>query len=109
MRRALGDLPRGHGVLGSLIRDPKPLRLRSVGDHPQWYVELLAWSSDSSLQPGSATGRSKLRRRDCPVLTPPFIIEKVKRPDWKTPNPDLVLLDIDRNEGAPNARPRISH
>jgi signal transduction histidine kinase len=36
-RRALGDLPRGHGVLGVLIRDPRPLRLRSVGDHPQSY------------------------------------------------------------------------
>jgi signal transduction histidine kinase len=36
-RHALGDLPRGHGVLGVLIRDPRPLRLRSVGDHPQSY------------------------------------------------------------------------
>jgi signal transduction histidine kinase len=36
-RRALGDLPRGHGVLGVLIHDPRPLRLRSVGDHPQSY------------------------------------------------------------------------
>jgi signal transduction histidine kinase len=36
-RRELGDLPRGHGVLGVLIRDPRPLRLRSVGDHPQSY------------------------------------------------------------------------
>ena len=29
-RRELGDLPRGHGVLGVLIHDPRPLRL-SVG------------------------------------------------------------------------------
>ena len=36
-RRALGDLPRGHGVLGVLIQDPRPLRLPSVGDHPQSY------------------------------------------------------------------------
>ncbi len=36
-RRGLGDLPRGHGVLGVLIRDPRPLRLRSVGDHAQSY------------------------------------------------------------------------
>jgi GAF domain-containing protein len=36
-RRELGDLPRGHGVLGVLIHDPRPLRLRSVGDHPQSY------------------------------------------------------------------------
>jgi signal transduction histidine kinase len=36
-RRELGDLPRGRGVLGVLIHDPRPLRLRSVGDHPQSY------------------------------------------------------------------------
>ena len=36
-RRELGDLPRGHGVLGVLIHEPRPLRLRSVGDHPQSY------------------------------------------------------------------------
>jgi GAF domain-containing protein len=31
--RAIGDLPRGHGVLGTLIRDPRPLRLADVGSH----------------------------------------------------------------------------
>ena len=35
--RAIGDLPRGRGVLGVLIRDPKPLRLDDVGDHPRSY------------------------------------------------------------------------
>lgn len=32
---AIGDLPRGHGVLGELIRDPAPLRLRDVAQHPR--------------------------------------------------------------------------
>jgi len=32
--RAIGDLPRGRGVLGVLIQDPRPLRLAEVGDHP---------------------------------------------------------------------------
>jgi two-component system, NarL family, sensor histidine kinase DevS len=36
-RLAIGALPRGHGVLGELIRDPKPLRLENVGDHPRSY------------------------------------------------------------------------
>lgn len=31
-RRAIGDLPRGHGILGALITDPKPLRLRRITD-----------------------------------------------------------------------------
>ena len=35
--RAIGDLPRGYGILGVLISDPRPLRLHDVGDHPQSY------------------------------------------------------------------------
>ena len=34
---AIGRLPRGHGVLGVLIRDPRPLRLGDVGSHPHSY------------------------------------------------------------------------
>ena len=36
-RREIGHLPRGHGVLGLLIDDPKPLRLDDVGAHPRSY------------------------------------------------------------------------
>lgn len=36
-RREIGNLPRGRGVLGELIRDPVPLRLRDVGAHPHSY------------------------------------------------------------------------
>jgi len=32
--RAIGELPTGHGVLGLLIREPKPLRLHDLGRHP---------------------------------------------------------------------------
>lgn len=35
--RAIGDLPRGRGVLGVLIEIPRPLRLADVGKHPQSY------------------------------------------------------------------------
>jgi signal transduction histidine kinase len=35
--RAIGDLPRGRGVLGVLIERPQPLRLRDVGQHPSSY------------------------------------------------------------------------
>ena len=36
-REAIGDLPRGHGILGELIRHPAPLRLDDVTDHPRSY------------------------------------------------------------------------
>ncbi|MCW3032068.1 MAG: sensor histidine kinase [Solirubrobacterales bacterium] len=35
--RAIGDLPRGRGVLGELIEHPQPLRLEDVGEHPASY------------------------------------------------------------------------
>ncbi len=34
---AIGDLPRGRGVLGVLIEEPRPLRLDDVSDHPRSY------------------------------------------------------------------------
>jgi signal transduction histidine kinase len=34
---AIGDLPRGRGVLGLLIEDPRPLRLGDVTMHPRSY------------------------------------------------------------------------
>ncbi|MFI5027633.1 MAG: GAF domain-containing protein [Solirubrobacterales bacterium] len=36
-KRAIGNLPRGRGVLGELIREPAPLRLRDVDEHPHAY------------------------------------------------------------------------
>jgi signal transduction histidine kinase len=36
-RRLIGPLPRGRGVLGELIRHPRPLRLADVTDHPRSY------------------------------------------------------------------------
>lgn len=36
-RRAIGNLPTGRGVLGELIRNPRPLRLDDVSAHPFSY------------------------------------------------------------------------
>ncbi|HEX6153027.1 MAG TPA: GAF domain-containing protein [Solirubrobacterales bacterium] len=36
-RRRIGSLPRGNGVLGELIREPAPLRLTDVNQHPHAY------------------------------------------------------------------------
>ena len=36
-RGEIGSLPTGRGLLGELIRDPRPLRVACVGDHPRSY------------------------------------------------------------------------
>jgi signal transduction histidine kinase len=36
-RARIGDLPRGHGILGLLIRDPQPRRLADIAAHPDSY------------------------------------------------------------------------
>lgn len=33
----IGELPQGHGVLGLLIDDPRPIRLEDIGAHPASY------------------------------------------------------------------------
>ncbi|HVM06557.1 MAG TPA: GAF domain-containing protein [Acidimicrobiales bacterium] len=37
VHRAIGELPRGHGILGLLIVDPKPIRLPDLREHPDSY------------------------------------------------------------------------
>ncbi len=37
LRERIGPLPRGRGILGELIRAPRPLRLRRISDHPRSY------------------------------------------------------------------------
>ncbi|MEU3709919.1 sensor histidine kinase [Streptomyces catenulae] len=34
LRARIGELPSGHGLLGELIRDPRPLRLSELAGHP---------------------------------------------------------------------------
>ncbi|GHJ39275.1 GAF domain-containing protein [Streptomyces sp. TS71-3] len=34
---AIGHYPEGHGILGELIRDPHPLRLAKISEHPSSY------------------------------------------------------------------------
>jgi signal transduction histidine kinase len=36
-RAAIGELPRGHGVLGLLIDEPRPIRLEDITTHPRAY------------------------------------------------------------------------
>src|SRR4029079_2278757 len=36
-RAAIGELPRGHGLLGLIIREGRSYRIRSISDHPESY------------------------------------------------------------------------
>jgi signal transduction histidine kinase len=36
-RRAIGDLPRGHGLLGLIIRENRSYRIARIGSHPESY------------------------------------------------------------------------
>ena len=36
-RRRIGNLPKGHGILGLLIREPRPIRLPDLAEHPDSY------------------------------------------------------------------------
>jgi signal transduction histidine kinase len=36
-RRAIGDLPRGRGLLGLIIRENRPYRIARIGSHPESY------------------------------------------------------------------------
>ena len=36
-RASIGELPKGHGLLGVLVSDPKPLRLPDLSAHPESY------------------------------------------------------------------------
>jgi hypothetical protein len=36
-RHRIGDLPHGRGILGLLISDPRPIRLKDLADHPSSY------------------------------------------------------------------------
>ena len=69
-RTAIGDLPRGRGVLGVLIENPMPLRLADVGQHPRSYGFPLGHPAMSSflgvpiLIRGEAWGNLYLTEKD---------------------------------------------
>ena len=75
--QAIGELPRGRGVLGVLITDPRPLRLPRVGDHPRSYGFPAAHPPMSSflgvpiMIRGEAWGNLYLTEKQAPTSSPP--------------------------------------
>lgn len=83
-RERIGDLPHGRGVLGALIDEPRPLRLRVLGDDPRSY----------GFPPGHPPMGSFLgvpiRIRD-EVFGNLYLTEKRGAPEFSAEDEDLVL------------------
>jgi signal transduction histidine kinase len=84
-RRAIGDLPRGRGILGVLIRDATPLRLHEIAEDPR----------SVGFPPGHPPMRSFL---GVPILLRGvaygnlYLTEKVSGDDFTEEDEELVTL-----------------
>jgi signal transduction histidine kinase len=81
---AIGDLPKGHGILGVLIVQPEPLRLADLSDHPESF----------GFPPGHPTMRSFL---GVPVLVRGevfgnlYLTDKRDAPEFTDVDEELVV------------------
>ncbi|NUT72210.1 GAF domain-containing sensor histidine kinase [Pseudarthrobacter sp. C4D7] len=82
--RVIGDLPTGHGVLGELIREPKPLRLHDLGEHP------IAVGFPASHPPMSTFLGVPVRVRN-EVFGNLYLTEKIGGQDFSGEDEDLAV------------------
>jgi signal transduction histidine kinase len=87
-RRAIGDEPRGRGVLGELIEHPLPLRLADVGEHPRSYgfpaghPPMRSFLGVPIVIRGKAWGNLYLTEKDTGEFTPSDEESAVVLADW---------------------------
>lgn len=82
--RLIGDLPTGHGVLGELIREPKPLRLHDLGELP------IAVGFPANHPPMSTFLGVPVRVRD-EVFGNLYLTEKIGGQDFSGEDEDLAV------------------
>ncbi|WP_285244722.1 GAF domain-containing sensor histidine kinase [Pseudarthrobacter sp. fls2-241-R2A-127] len=82
--RVIGDLPTGHGVLGQLIREPKPLRLHDLGEHP------IAVGFPANHPPMKTFLGVPVRVRDT-VFGNLYLTEKIDGQDFTAEDEDLAV------------------
>ncbi|MGO4236534.1 GAF domain-containing protein [Pseudarthrobacter sp. YAF2] len=82
--RVIGDLPTGHGVLGQLIREPKPLRLHDLGEHP------MAVGFPANHPPMKTFLGVPVRVRDT-VFGNLYLSEKIDGQDFTAEDEDLAV------------------
>jgi signal transduction histidine kinase len=96
-RRAIGDLPVGHGILGVLIGDAQPLRLRSISDHPQSVGFPPNHPPMSSFLGAPVKGRGK-------VFGNIYLTEKQEAPEFSAEDEEaLVVLAAQAGVAVENA------
>ena len=83
-RVALGSLPEGHGILGLLIRDPRPLRLHDLSAHPESY------GIPPRHPPMTTFLGVPIRVRDA-VFGNLYLAEKLSGTDFTVADEDLVV------------------
>ncbi|WP_285320151.1 GAF domain-containing protein [Pseudarthrobacter sp. lyk4-40-TYG-27] len=82
--RVIGELPTGHGVLGQLIREPKPLRLHDLGEHP------MAVGFPANHPPMKTFLGVPVRVRDT-VFGNLYLTEKIDGQDFTAEDEDLAV------------------
>ncbi|MDQ0802112.1 GAF domain-containing protein [Arthrobacter sp. SLBN-112] len=82
--RVIGDLPTGHGVLGQLIREPQPLRLHDLGEHP------MAVGFPANHPPMKTFLGVPVRVRDT-VFGNLYLTEKIDGQDFTAEDEDLAV------------------
>jgi len=90
-RARLGDLPTGHGILGLLITDARPIRLRDLRDHPK----------SAGVPPNHPEMRSFLGvpvRSKGEVFGNLYVTEKIGAPEFD--DDDLVILEMLASQAA---------
>jgi len=82
--RVIGDLPTGHGVLGDLTREPKPVRLQDPGEHP------FAAGFPANRPPTRTFLGVPVRVRD-EVLGNLYLTERIDGQDFTAEDEDLAV------------------
>jgi signal transduction histidine kinase len=98
-RAAIGPLPRGHGLLGALIRDARPLRLPEISGDPR------SSGFPANHPPMSSFLGAPVRARGT-VYGNLYLTEKRGRPDF-TPEDEATLITLATQAGVAIANARL--
>jgi signal transduction histidine kinase len=85
-REAIGDLPRTHGLLGTMLEDPEPIRLRDIRTHP----DFSGWWPDRHPRMRSFLGIPLLARGR--IIGAFFLASKIGAREFSEADQELVEI-----------------